>query len=292
MLADHHASGPPRIVEHQALGQGMVLDMQVRPCQCRVQVGEAAGTALAVAGVDVIEAGALEVGAVEVLAAGVAQLLAALDEGIADGMGLALHGADVDGTAGAVELGLAQRVALQLAEVGQHVLEGPAVVARCGPVVEVVGLAAHVDHRVDGARPTLHLAARSVDAAPGQLGLGLAVVHPVVDGVVVHLGEAHRHLEPGELSLPPASSSSTECWPEALRRLARMQPAEPAPMMMKSYVMSITASFRVRFGPGEGASPPACRPLGEGGIGQPLAGAVSRTSTGSGAICRCRRSPV
>ena len=36
----------------------------------------------------------------------------------------------------------------------------------------------------------------------------------------------------GESSLPPASSTSTEWRPDALRRSARMQPAEPAPTMM------------------------------------------------------------
>src|SRR5262245_38899790 len=34
----------------------------------------------------------------------------------------------------------------------------------------------------------------------------------------------------------PASSSSTRCLPEAVRRFASTQPALPAPTMMKSYV--------------------------------------------------------
>ncbi|MNP56212.1 hypothetical protein D3C76_1509210 [compost metagenome] len=85
---------------------------------------------------------------------------------------------------------------LQLAEVRQHVLEAPAVVAVGRPVIEVMGLSTHVDHRVDRARTTLHLAARGIDLTVVQLLLRAAVVHPVEGRVVIHFGEADRDPEP------------------------------------------------------------------------------------------------
>ena len=127
---------------------------------------------------------------------GIAQLFTALEEHVADRVGLALHRRDADGAAAAVVLGVAQRVVFQFAEVRQHVRKTPAVVAVGGPVIEVVGLAAHVDHGVDRARAALHFATRRVDFTPGQLLLWLAVVHPVEGRVVIHFGETDWDLEP------------------------------------------------------------------------------------------------
>src|SRR5579863_3333389 len=47
----------------------------------------------------------------------------------------------------------------------------------------------------------------------------------------------------GSRSFPPASSSSTDLFPSAVRRLASTQPAEPAPTTMKSNVWASATAF-------------------------------------------------
>ncbi len=107
-----------------------------------------------------------------------------------------LHRRDTDWAVRAVILGVAKRMRFELAEIRQHVAKGPALVPRRRPVVEIVRLAAHVDHRVDRAGAALHFAAWAIDRPVVEFLLGLAVVHPVVGFVVVRLGETHRDLEP------------------------------------------------------------------------------------------------
>src|SRR5258708_25931078 len=84
----------------------------------------------------------------------------------------------------------------ELAEIRQYVAKRPALVARRGPVVEIMRLPAHVDHRVNRAGTALHLAARTIDRPVVEFLFGLAVIHPVIGFVVVRLGETHRDLEP------------------------------------------------------------------------------------------------
>ena len=64
---------------------------------------------------------------------------------------------------------------LRLAEERQHVVPGPAAIAELAPVVEILRLAAHIDHAVDRARPAEYAAAGIVDGAAvgARIGLGL-----------------------------------------------------------------------------------------------------------------------
>ncbi|MNU85278.1 hypothetical protein D3C71_750160 [compost metagenome] len=202
VLGNGYPGGTLLVIEQHAVDQSIMLDGQVRPAQRRMQMGKTAGTALAVAGVDVVDARAFEFRPVEVVTVRIAQFIAALEEHIADRMGLALHRGDADRAAATVVFAVAQRMVFQFSEVRQHILETPAVVAVGRPVIEIVGLAAHVDHRVDRARATLDLAARGIDFAVVQLFLRTAVVHPVKGRVVIHFGEADRNLEPQRTVFP------------------------------------------------------------------------------------------
>ena len=117
----------------------------------------------------------------------------------------------VERAVGAVVLVVQALVVLGAAEVRQHLVVGPAVVALGGPVVVVGAVAADVDHRVDRARASQHLAARLPADAPVQALLRDGVEVPVgrlglrqqrqarghVDqDVLVHragLDQRHRH---------------------------------------------------------------------------------------------------
>ena len=80
--------------------------------------------------------------------------------------------------------------------------------------------------------PPITLPRAHLDTAAVHRFLGLGVVAPVIHAIEQHLAPAERQLEQGMRSHPPASSSRTRVRPSALNRLASVQPAEPAPMMM------------------------------------------------------------
>ena len=68
-------------------------------------------------------------------------------------------------------------------EIGQHVVEAPAVVSELPPVVVILGLAAQIEQAVDRARSAQHLAARLHALAIVELGFRLGFVEPVHSGV-------------------------------------------------------------------------------------------------------------
>src|SRR3546814_17073124 len=72
----------------------------------------------------------------------------------------------------------------------------PADVALLPPVIEVLREASYIEHDVDGARPTHHLAARPDGGPPTDRGIGIGRVHPVELRVpdALHVG-GRRHLD-------------------------------------------------------------------------------------------------
>ena len=68
---------------------------------------------------------------------------------------------------------------LRALEDRQHRVERPARVAERGPVVVIRAVSAHVDHRVDGARPAQDLPARLVTAAAAEARLRLRFKCPI-----------------------------------------------------------------------------------------------------------------
>src|SRR6266446_9248730 len=68
-------------------------------------------------------------------------------------------------------------------------------------MVEILGLAADIDHAVDRRRAAEHLAARPEDAAVGGARIGLGLVAPVDAGIGEGLAEAQRDVDPAVLVL-------------------------------------------------------------------------------------------
>ena len=81
-------------------------------------------------------------------------------------------------------------------EIGQHLPIGPALgalVAR--PAVVVAPVAARIGHDIDGMGAAQHLAAHGLDGAIVEAGVGLGVIAPVMEPVLVHLAHAHGDMD-------------------------------------------------------------------------------------------------
>jgi len=116
--------------------------------------------------------------AVEVVGGRVAELLGRVEEDLRERVGvcgdLGTHGAALPPV-----LGVSVLDGLHLLEVRQHTLVVPAGRAAGSPAVEVVAVAAQVDHRVDGTRPAKHLAAQPVVREIAREGLRRRLEGPV-----------------------------------------------------------------------------------------------------------------
>ena len=181
--------------------------------------------------VDLEIAAALVVAAVEVGHARDADLGRRLAEGVEDLPGQALL-LDPPLAARAVHLVGAGGKILGALEVRQDVVPAPAAVARLAPAVVVARLAAHVDHAVDRRAAAEHAAARIVERAAVQAGLGLGLEAPVGARVVLGVEVADRDVDPdpvGPCRPPRAAGRATAGSAES--RLASTQPAVPAPTM-------------------------------------------------------------
>ena len=86
-------------------------------------------------------------------------------------------------------------------EMRQHVVPAPARVAELAPVVVVGGLAAHVDHAVDGRGTADHLAARVAQRSPVQARHRLGAIAPVGPRVAHGVEVADRDVEPDPVIL-------------------------------------------------------------------------------------------
>src|SRR5262249_2903763 len=136
------------------------------------------------------------VAAVDVLAALQADLGAGLDQRLAQHrrLDLARH---AERPAAAAHRVLAADPRLRALEERQYVVVGPRAVAELRPVVEVLGLAAHVGEAVDLAGAAEAAAARVDHRAAGGVGIGLGAVAPRDGRVVEQLHEAGRDMDVG-----------------------------------------------------------------------------------------------
>src|SRR5205085_3827159 len=75
-------------------------------------------------------------------------------------------------TASAVKFVGAALPVLGALEIGQHSIPGPAAIAELPPMVEILGLAADIDHAVDRAGAAEHAAARVEDGAAVDARIG------------------------------------------------------------------------------------------------------------------------
>src|SRR5207248_406289 len=104
---------------------------------------------------------------------------------------------------GAMELVLAGFPAFGLLEIRQDAVPAPAAIAELRPMVEILGLAADIDHAVDRAGAAEHTAARIKDRAAIDAGIGLGRVTPGQDGVIEQFDVTGRDMDQRVAVGPP-----------------------------------------------------------------------------------------
>ena len=127
----------------------------------------------------------------------------AVDEGFHERLAPVGVGDGQQAVAAAVVAVDAADAPLRALEVGQDVGVAPAAVAGLRPGVEVGGVAAIVDHAVDGARPAERAALRYEDGAVGGAGAGLRLELPGDARVEQDLDDAARNADHGVGVLRP-----------------------------------------------------------------------------------------
>ena len=168
----------PGALEHDPQRHRARNHLEIRPRSSRMQE-RVRGAAAHPAALGQLEAAdALLAGAVEIRVVLVAGLLCGLEQRVNDRMHRAALGYRHRAADPVVGV-LAALVVLRALEVRQHIVVAPAGAAGSGPGVVVGAVAADVDHRVDRAAAAEHLAAREVQAAVVEPGLGLALEIPV-----------------------------------------------------------------------------------------------------------------
>ena len=199
----------------------------------RAEIGARRAPAPPVAGRRLVIADTLLAGAVEIVVGRDAGLDRGLDHRVAERRAHRVR--HVQRPAGAVELVGAALLVLRLLEERQHRIPVPALAAALAPAVVIGRGAAHVDHAVDRAGAAQHLAARLVEGAAVELLLRLALEHPVHLRVGEGLGVAERNVDPrvGVARRRLRAAARGTCR-TSLSRPATAQPADPAPVTMKS----------------------------------------------------------
>jgi hypothetical protein len=95
------------------------------------------------------------------------------------------------------------RVVFHPPEVGQHIVERPAAIAELRPHVEILDLAADIDHAVDRARAAKHASARQQMGVIAARRIRFAAKAPVDRAVVDVLAEAEGDVDPEVAVLGP-----------------------------------------------------------------------------------------
>ena len=125
-------------------------------------------------------------------------------------------------------------VVLGLAEIRQHRFPVPALAATLTPLIVVGVIAAHVDHAVDRTGAAENLAARLIHDAVVEVRLRLGIEHPVHPRIDEGLGVAKRNVDPRVGVLAAGLQQQNAMTTGFDSRAASTQPAEPAPVTMKS----------------------------------------------------------
>ncbi|ENN86115.1 hypothetical protein RHSP_32539 [Rhizobium freirei PRF 81] len=169
-------------------------ELHVRPFEGRLEIGCRRGPAPAHPGRLFHQAEAFLLAAVVILCRLEACLLAGLDEGVEQRVA-DVAPAHMQRAVGAAPSLFAAMRMLHPLEVGQHIGIGPALGAEFFPAIEVLGMAAHIDHAVDRGGAADHLAARRGDAAVIELRLRLGKIAPIVAVHAHRPGKGGRHLD-------------------------------------------------------------------------------------------------
>ena len=169
------------------------IDGQVGALADGVQIGDGGGRALAIADRILAAAEALVLLTIVIVGHGQTCGPRGLDPGVEEriaGRGeLHLQGA-IAAAPGVAAIG----EAFAAFEIGENVRVGPALAALLRPAVIVAAMAARIGHHIDGGGAAEHLAARGLDGAVVQIGLGLRMIAPVVHAILMHLAHAERNV--------------------------------------------------------------------------------------------------
>ena len=219
---------PSRAADPHALDECVRDDREIRTRQRRTEKGFGRVPAHAALLVHLEERAAEVVAAIELADLRNAALFGRVAPGLEDFPSKA-GVFDAQLASHAVHLVGAVLIVLDLLEQRQHVVPRPSRVAKRGPVVVVLLLAAHVDHRVDGGAAAEDAAARVVDRAAGQMLVGLRLVAPVGAWIGDRVEIADRDVDPEPVVLsagfeqedPLGRIWRTACLPERSRRCRR-----------------------------------------------------------------------
>src|SRR5690349_16993416 len=149
-------AGSAPLLDDDARDMSVGDDRQIAAALRRPQIGLRGTYPPALARRQLIIAGALLTGPVEITRPRDAAIACRRDEGL-DQLVLACDAADRDRTAAAMQLIVAELgVILELDEIRQDVVPTPSCVAEIVPSLVIAGLAADGDEAVDGARAAQH----------------------------------------------------------------------------------------------------------------------------------------
>ncbi|MBB4234746.1 hypothetical protein GGD57_001302 [Rhizobium esperanzae] len=167
------------VLEHEPADYGIDLHRQVRTLHGGPQEGSGRRRAPTVFDVEIVDAETVLRGAVEVGVERIAGLFAGLqiDHGkLIDDRRLA----DRQDATGAVEGIVSSKIFLRLAEIGQHILERPAGIAKLAPRIEIMRISANILSTVENEGPAEHFPAWKILCAPLHILLRQAVKRPIV----------------------------------------------------------------------------------------------------------------
>lgn len=143
---------------------------------------------------DLIDPGAFLLGAVEVIGNGDIAFPCSVQKVVLERVaGTAV--ADPERTVGAVVVVIDTFVVFIEAEIGQHILVGPTVIAQGRPVIVVLAMATNIDHGIDGGRTAQAFSPGLEALATIEAFLRNRFQHPVVDGPGEHGYRTGGHID-------------------------------------------------------------------------------------------------
>src|SRR5262249_28382624 len=174
-------------------GLDVGADREVRPTHRRTQEGRSRAAPLSVPLGNLVDPKTLLVLAIEVGIALEPGLLRSFDEGMRKLVGASQFG-DAQRAARAVVVRGATLLVFRLFKVRKDVRVSPALISQVPPLIVVKMVAANVDHGVEGAASTQHLAAWPIEIPVIELAFRLGIVRPVARPLK-KLGEGCRHAD-------------------------------------------------------------------------------------------------
>ena len=143
-------TGDAAVLHDQLFGQAIGHHMKIGAGPDRIDIGARCRPALALLGGGLVDAEAGLSGAVEIFVSRQLQLRGAIHEGAAAGIDRMLVGYGQRAVA-PMKFAIAALIGFAASEIGEDIVEGPAIAAHRGPIVIVPGVAPDIEHGVDRA---------------------------------------------------------------------------------------------------------------------------------------------